>query len=226
MRSCRSPCTTSAALGAQRSYLRRAGRTSLNVRAAATTVPSQYKTVTPLGGRMLVKVDSATPTTTGGIMLPAAVSKTPTRGSVISTSGEIVQAGSGVVYSQYAGTNLKFSDQEYILLKEDDVVGTLDSGADIGQLAPLADRLLIEVADADETSAGGVLLTSATSEKPTLGKVVAVGPGQKKEGNVTPVNVTVGSTILYSKYSGTEFESVSSKQYIVIREADVLAELA
>lgn len=176
---------------------------------------------------MLVKVDSATPTTTGGIMLPAAVSKTPTRGQVISTSGETVEAGANVIYSQYAGTNLKFSDEEYILLKEEDVVGLLPSGADIAALSPLGDRLLIEVADADETSAGGVLLTSATSEKPTLGKVVAVGPGQKKEGDeVTPVNVSVGSTILYSKYSGTEFESVSDKQYIVIRESDVLAELA
>lgn len=176
---------------------------------------------------MLVKVDSATPTTTGGIMLPAAVSKTPTRGAVVSTSGEIVQTGSSVIYSEYAGTSLKLSDEEYILLKEDDVVGLLASGADIAELSPLSDRLLIEVADADETSAGGVLLTSATKEKPTLGKVVAVGPGQKKEGGeVTPVNVTVGSTILYSKYSGTEFESVSDKQYVVIREADVLAELA
>lgn len=98
---------------------------------------------------------------------------------------------------------------------------------DVAQLQPLGDRILVEVSEIEEQTAGGVLLTSNDQEKPTLGKVLAVGPGKKDDsGKAIKPNVKVGSTILYSKYSGTEFEGEDEKQYIVIYDHDVLAELS
>lgn len=71
----------------------------------------------------------------------------------------------------------------------------------------------------------GIILTTTAGDKPTVGKVVAVGPGRTEGEKVHAVNVSVGATVLYSKYSGTEFDE-GEKQYIVIREADVMAVLA
>jgi chaperonin GroES len=82
-----------------------------------------------------------------------------------------------------------------------------------------------QCARAEGKTAGGVLLTTET-DKPTFGEVVAVGSGKKDgDGKVTAPNVKVGATVMYSKYSGTEFEE-GDDAFIVIRESDVLCELA
>eukprot|EP00955_Chlamydomonas_euryale_P000102 1003-Chlamydomonas_euryale.AAC.7 len=83
-----------------------------------------------------------------------------------------------------------------------------------------------QMAEAEEKSSGGVLLTSQSAEKPNFGTVVSVGAGRKKEdGEVSAPNVAVGSTVMYSKYSGTEFEE-EDLGYIIISEGDVLAALS
>lgn len=71
----------------------------------------------------------------------------------------------------------------------------------------------------------GIILTTSSADKPTVGKVVAVGPGRTEGEKTTPVGVAVGATILYQKYSGTEFEE-GERQFIVIREAEVMGVLA
>jgi chaperonin GroES len=74
---------------------------------------------------------------------------------------------------------------------------------------------------------GGVLLANDNADKPTFGVVVSVGAGSKNEetGEVVKPNVTVGTTVMYSKYSGSEFEE-DDENYIVVRESDILAALA
>ena len=137
------------------------------------------------------------------------------------------QAGDKVVYSKYAGTEVELADASFVLLKEDDVIGLL-SGDDIAALKPLQDRVLIEVTEAEGKTAGGLLLTEGSKDKPTLGKVLAVGPGKAEgdDGKVTAPLITIGSTVLYQKYSGSEFEGEGDKSYIVVREGDVLATVA
>ena len=88
----------------------------------------------------------------------------------------VPQAGDTVVYSKYAGTELELGGSGgdvLVLLKEDDVIGLLAGGADIGALRPLQDRVLIEVVEAAAQTAGGLLLTEGSKEKPTMGKVRA-----------------------------------------------------
>lgn len=90
----------------------------------------------------------------------------------------------------------------------------------------LQDRILIRVADCESSTTGGVILTSQSADKPTIGEVVAVGPGAKGEdGKVKAVNCKAGEQVLYGKYAGIELEE-GDVQYVVVRETDILAVLA
>lgn len=83
---------------------------------------------------------------------------------------------------------------------------------------PLADRVLIEPAAAEQKTAGGIIIPDTAKEKPQRGTVVAVGNGKKDE----PMTVQVGDTVLYGKYSGTEI-SIDGKDYLIMRESDIVA---
>lgn len=85
-------------------------------------------------------------------------------------------------------------------------------------IKPLADRVLIEPAQAEEKTASGIFIPDTAKEKPQRGKVVAVGPGKKDE----PTTVSVGDLVLYGKYSGTEI-NLDGTDYLIMREADILA---
>jgi chaperonin GroES len=83
---------------------------------------------------------------------------------------------------------------------------------------PLADRVLVEPAPAEEKTSFGIIIPDTAKEKPQRGTVVAVGPGKKDE----PLTVKVGDTVLYGKYSGTEL-TVEGTDYLIMRESDIYA---
>jgi chaperonin GroES len=83
---------------------------------------------------------------------------------------------------------------------------------------PLADRVLVEAAPAEEKTAGGIIIPDTAKEKPQKGKVIAVGSGKKDE----PLTVKVGDNVLYGKYSGTEI-TIEGKEYLIMRESDIFA---
>jgi chaperonin GroES len=85
-------------------------------------------------------------------------------------------------------------------------------------LKPLADRVLVEPAEAEEKTASGIIIPDTAKEKPQKGKIVAVGKGTKDE----PLTVKVGDTILYGKYAGTEI-TIDDKEYLIMRESDIFA---
>ena len=88
---------------------------------------------------------------------------------------------------------------------------------------PLGNRVVIEPIESDEqVSAGGIYIPDTAKEKPQEGNVVAAGPGRlTDEGNRVPMDVKVGDTVVYSKYSGTEYKE-SGTDYLVVREDDIL----
>jgi chaperonin GroES len=88
------------------------------------------------------------------------------------------------------------------------------------KIQPLADRVLIEPAAAEEKTIGGIIIPDTAKEKPQKGVVVAVGPGKKDE----PMTVKKGDTVLYGKYSGTEI-SLDGKTYLIMKESDIYATL-
>lgn len=85
-------------------------------------------------------------------------------------------------------------------------------------IKPLADRVIIEPAQAEEKTAGGLIIPDTAKEKPQRGTVVAVGPGKKDE----PMTVKIDDQVLYAKYAGTEI-SFEGKNYLIMRESDIVA---
>lgn len=88
-------------------------------------------------------------------------------------------------------------------------------------IKPLADRVLIKPAAAEEKTVGGIIIPDTAKEKPLQGSVLAVGTGTKDEEMV----LKAGDTVLYGKYSGTEVE-LDGEKYLIMRQSDVLAVLA
>lgn len=90
-------------------------------------------------------------------------------------------------------------------------------------IKPLADRVLIEPAPAEDKTESGLYIPDNAKEKPMQGTVVAAGPGKKdKNGKSIAMDVKVGDKVLYGKYSGTEV-SVEGKDYLIVRESDIFA---
>ena len=85
-------------------------------------------------------------------------------------------------------------------------------------IRPLADRVLIEPAPAETTTASGIIIPDSAKEKPQKGIVIAIGTGSKDE----PLTVKVGDTVLYGKYAGTEL-AVEGNDYLIMRESDIFA---
>jgi chaperonin GroES len=85
-------------------------------------------------------------------------------------------------------------------------------------IKPLADRVIIEPAAAEETTASGIIIPDTAKEKPQKGSVVAVGDGKKDE----PITVKVGDSVLYGKYAGTEI-TIDGSEYLIMRESDIFA---
>ena len=93
------------------------------------------------------------------------------------------------------------------------------------KIKPLADRVVVEPDEAQEGSAGGIILPDTAQEKPQQGKVVAVGPGKVSDaGTLIESAVKKGDTVLYGKYSGTEV-IIDGREYSIMRESDILAVL-
>lgn len=93
-------------------------------------------------------------------------------------------------------------------------------------IKPLHDRVIVEPLEEEvQTFAGGQLVLPDTAkEKPQQGKVLAVGPGRRDEdGERIPMDVKVGDTVVYAKYSGTTFKTAKGKEILIVKESDILA---
>ena len=86
---------------------------------------------------------------------------------------------------------------------------------------PLADRVLVQPAEAEEKTAAGIILPDTAKEKPVEGTIVAMGPGKvADDGKVVKMEVKVGDKVLYGKYSGTEV-TINGIEYLIMRESDI-----
>jgi chaperonin GroES len=92
-------------------------------------------------------------------------------------------------------------------------------------LQPLGDRLIVEVLDEEQTTASGIVLPDTAKEKPQRGRVLAVGSGSRNDkGDLVPLDVAEGDTVIFSKYGGTEVK-VGGDELLILRESDVLAKV-
>lgn len=89
-------------------------------------------------------------------------------------------------------------------------------------IKPLADRVVIKMVEAEETTKSGIILAGSAKEKPQVAEVIAVGPGGNVEGKEVTMYVKAGDKVLTSKYSGTEVK-VDGQEYTIVRQSDILA---
>jgi chaperonin GroES len=89
-------------------------------------------------------------------------------------------------------------------------------------IKPLADRVVIKMVEAEETTKSGIILTSSAKEKPQVAEVVAVGPGGLVDGKEVKMYLEAGNKVLISKYAGTEVK-IDGVEYTILRQSDILA---
>ncbi|MEE1050043.1 MAG: co-chaperone GroES [Clostridia bacterium] len=91
-------------------------------------------------------------------------------------------------------------------------------------IKPLADRVVIKMLEAEETTKSGIILAGTAKEKPQIAEVVAVGPGGVVDGKEVVMELAVGDKVIMSKYAGTEVK-LDGEEYIILRQSDVLAKI-
>ena len=90
---------------------------------------------------------------------------------------------------------------------------------------PLHDRVVVKRIDAEEKSAGGIIIPDTAREKPSQGEIIAVGPGGRDEaGKLVPLDVQVGNRVLFGKWSGTEVK-IDGVEYLIMKESDIMGVL-
>ncbi len=89
------------------------------------------------------------------------------------------------------------------------------------RVKPLHDRIIVKRLEEEDKSKGGIIIPDTAKEKPQQGKVIAVGAGRREDGKVLPLDVKAGDTVLFAKYSGTEFK-LDGEEHLILREDDVL----
>lgn len=91
-------------------------------------------------------------------------------------------------------------------------------------IKPLADRVVVKMLEAEETTKGGIILSSAAQDKPQTAEIVAAGPGGVVEGKEVVMEVAVGDKVIISKYAGTEVK-FEGEEYTILRQSDILAKI-
>ena len=90
------------------------------------------------------------------------------------------------------------------------------------KLTPLADRVILKMVETEETTKGGIILTGAAKEKPTIAEVISVGPGGMVDGKDIVMTVKVGDKVITDKYAGSKVK-LEDVEYVVVRQQDILA---
>ena len=90
------------------------------------------------------------------------------------------------------------------------------------KLTPLADRVVLKMVEAEETTKGGIILTGSAKEKPSVAEVIAVGPGGNVDGKTVTMSVKVGDKVITDKYAGSKV-TLDEEEYIIVKQGDILA---
>ena len=199
--------------------------------------------LTPRGEYILAAVADTETATTAGVLLPTTAQRAPTSGDVVAVgsgappknnpagppSPPDLKPGDTILYSKFGlgATDLLLGGKPHILIREVDVIGTMPrsaaTAADIPQLKPCSDRVLLKVTPAAGITAGGVVLPDSAKEKPVAGVVVRTGPGKRGDDGerITP-KVKEGDRVLYFKWAGDAMETPSGDAFVVVHENDIL----
>ena len=90
------------------------------------------------------------------------------------------------------------------------------------KLIPLADRVVLKMVEVEETTKGGIILTAAAKEKPTVAEVISVGPGGNVDGKDIVMNVKTGDKVIINQYAGSKV-NLDNEEFVIVRQNDILA---
>jgi chaperonin GroES len=194
--------------------------------------------VVPLNNFVLVKTAETVDQTEGGILLTGKAKIVKTEGRVVSVgpgrthqdSGVVfpmpVQAGEGVVYGKYDGTEIQLDGEKHTLIRDDDIlVKFTGDKLTLESVDVVRDNVLVYVEKKDVETEGGILIakTSKSESKPSTGEVVRVGPGRiAANGELMKMEVQPGDMVKFRDFAGNEVE-IEGKEYSVVKMADILA---
>lgn len=126
----------------------------------------------------------------------------------------------------FAFTELQVKGDEYLLMREMDIIGIMPRANavadDIPELKPLGDRVLVKIDPTTNVSSGGLMLPESAQQKPVSGTVVRAGPGKEEDGTIKAPSVAEGERVVYFKYAGDAMETTDGTQYVVLHEVDIL----
>ncbi|XP_075265644.1 uncharacterized protein LOC142358055 [Convolutriloba macropyga] len=187
---------------------------------AAVAIPKKYSAVTPVGDRVYVKLGAEEQATASGILLPSSAVARSNEGQVVAVGKDAsLKVGDQVMFGKYSGTEVEVAEEEYMLLKEADILGTMPTSS-VADMKPTGSRVLVKTMPAAEESRGGIMLGKNTDTQ-TIGTIVAVGPGTDEQ----PMTMKVGEDVMYASYSGMELEDGDDK-FVMLQDGDVLAVLS
>ncbi|EME31960.1 chaperonin GroES [Galdieria sulphuraria] len=143
--------------------------------------------------------------------------KTKARGPLAVQPGDFILAG------KYGGQRIDIDGHKHFLLSQEDILCTLQGGKkEVSSIKPIFDRVVLKKIKSEQETASGIVI-AASNELPTIGEVVAVGPGRLlDDGQYEPIELSVGDHVVYSKYSGNEYR-FGGDDYIIVRASDCVA---
>ena len=191
----------------------------------------------------MLQVRAAEEETAGGVFLPDKAQEKPTEGVVADLGpGRIhpetgvvipipVEQGEHVLYGKYDGTAVEYCKDEYILIRDDDILLAWPGGSmSVDNVRPVRDRILIKTTEKSDATASGIMLapSAAAQARVTVGQVIATGSGQvAANGEVSPhaMEVVPGDFIKYRDYGGSEV-TLDGEDYMIIKMSDCLCKWA
>lgn len=213
----------------------RATNTRCNLKVDGRTIEGDLK---PTNNFVLVKIAEAQEQTEGGILLAGKAKIKKTQGTVVSVgpgkthpdSGAVigipVQAGEGVVYGKYDGTEIDLDGAKHTLIRDDDIlVKFTGSDLKIETADVVRDNVLVYVEKKEISTEGGILIakSSKSESRPSTGKVVKVGPGRySTNGELMAMEVEEGDMVKFRDFAGNEV-NIGGEEYSVVKMVDILA---
>jgi chaperonin GroES len=192
-------------------------------------------TLRPLNTRIIVRPDEPESRSRGGIIIPDNAKEKKARGTVVAVgpgmlmkTGERwpmppISPGDRVLYSKYAGQEVKIDDVLHIVIRDEDCMA---GGKDDAHLTPIHDKVIVRADKAADKTAGGLIIPDVAKDKPLEGEVVAVGAGKiLKDGKMRPLDVQAGDRVKFGKFSGFDVE-IGGEEFKILHEDDLLGVVA
>jgi len=189
----------------------------------------------PLGNQVLIKLRKLEEKTGGGLFVPTADTEKPKEGIVVASGPGYVDPASGtliecpvaegdlVLLTDFTGEKVEYNGEKHIFVDADVLLGKFaDKSLSLDGFTPIGDRVLVEVAEVATETSTGIALALEDDDDSFQGEVAAVGAGKYYNGQLKPVGIAKGESVMYARYAGAAAK-LDGKQYKIVSEGECIA---